>query len=226
MAPFDTATALGELPPANRAPLATVSPSATDTCLTITAVLGCTGNAAVLSTVQPTGRTTFFRVAPAYALQGAALADFLFNNRRDKTAYVIDDTSPAGTAQAATFITGWLRNGGIVFGHASVAPTSSYLNLLTQVAALRPDVIVYTGGDETEGVLLRQQMLEVPSLTNTPFAATSSVHTAAFIQAVGTAGGPVWAVAHEPELAQLASAAKFTTQYQAKFGTPSTYAVL
>ena len=84
VAPFDTATALGELPAANRAPLATVSPSATDTCLTITAVLGCTGNAAELSTVEPTGRTTFFRVASADALQGAALADFLFNNRRYK----------------------------------------------------------------------------------------------------------------------------------------------
>lgn len=222
VAPFDTATALGELPAANRGALATVSPSATDTCLTITAVLGCIGNAAELSTVQPTGRTTFFRVVPADALQGAALADFLFNNRRYKTAYVIDDTSPAGTARATTFISGWLLDSGSLSGHASVAATTSYINLLTQVAALRPDVIVYTGGDQTEGVLLRQQMLQVPALKDTAFAATSSVHTTAFIQAVGNAGGPVWAVAPEPELAQLPSAANFAAEYQAKFGTAST----
>ena len=222
VAPFDTTTALGELPVANRSPLATVSPSATDTCLTITAVLGCSGNAADLSTVQPTGRSTFFRVAPADALQGAALADFLFNNRHDKTAYVIDDTSPAGTAQATTFVNRWLLDSGSLSGHASVAPTTSYVNLLTQIAALKPDVIVYTGADETEGVLLRQQMMQVPALNNTPFAATSSLHTAAFIQAVGNVGGPVWAVAPEPELAQLPAAANFTNQYQAKFGKPST----
>ena len=223
VAPFDTATALGESPPANRAPLATVSPSATDTCLTVTGVLGCTGDAAELSTVQPTGRTAFFRVAPADALQGAALADFLFNVRHDKTAYVIDDTSPAGAGRATTFGNRWLLDSGSLLGHASVAPTStSYLNLLTQIAALKPDVIVYTGGSETEAVMLRQQMVQVPALNNTPFAATSSVHTAAFIQAVGNAGGPVWAVAPEPALAQLPSAANFTTQYQAKFGTPST----
>jgi ABC-type branched-subunit amino acid transport system substrate-binding protein/sugar lactone lactonase YvrE len=223
VAPFDTATALGELPLANRSPLATVSPSATDTCLTTTAVFGCTGNAAELSTVQPTRRITFFRVAPADALQGGALADFLFNTRRYKTAYVIDDTSPVGTGQATTFINHWQLDSGTLRGHASVAPTStSYINLLTQVAALKPDVVVYTGGDATEGTLLRQQMLQVPGLSNTAFAATSSLHTAAFIQAVGSIGGPVWAVAPEPVLGQLTSATSFATRYQAKFGTPST----
>ena len=222
VAPFDTATALGELPLANRASLATISPSASDTCLTITAVLGCTGNAAELSTVEPTGRATFFRVAPADALQGAALADFLFNSRHYKTAYVIDDTNPAGAAQATTFIDRWQLDSGNVRGHASVPPaTVSYINLLTQIAALKPDVVVYTGRDATEGTLLRQQMLQVPGLTNTAFAATSSLHTAAFIQAVGSIGGPVWAVAPEPVLAQLTSATSFATRYQAKFGTPS-----
>ena len=223
VAPFDTATALGELPLANRAPLATISPSATDTCLTTTAVLGCTGNAAELSTVEPTGRTTFFRVAPADALQGAALADFLFNTRHYKTAYVIDDTSPGGVAQATTFINRWQLDSGNVRGHASIAPTTaSYINLLTQIAALQPDVVVYAGRDTTEGTLLRQQMLQVPGLSRVAFAATSSLHTVAFIQTVGNVGGPVWAVAPEPVLAQLTSATSFATRYQTKFGTPST----
>ncbi len=223
VAPFDTVTALGELPLANRAPLATVSPSASETCLTITAALGCTGNAAMLSTVQPTGRTTFFRVVPADALQGAALADFLFNDRHFKTAYVIDDTSPLGTAEATAFVDRWRSDAGSLLGHASVAPQPSYINLLTQIAALRPDVIVYTGQDATEPVGLRRQMLGIPSLKNAAFAATSSGHTATFVQVIGPAGGgPVWAVAPEPGLAQLPSAASFTTKYQAKFGTPST----
>jgi ABC-type branched-subunit amino acid transport system substrate-binding protein len=84
-------------------------------------------------------------------------------------------------------------------------------------------VIVYTGQDEVEGATLRQQMVQVPGLQKTAFAGTSSVHTAAFLQAVGGLGGQVWTVAAEPQLGQLPSAASFATGYQAKFGTaPST----
>lgn len=222
VAPFDTGTALAELPLANRAPLATVSPSASDTCLTITAALGCTGSAAELATVQPTGRTTFFRIVPSDAMQGPALADVLFNDGHDKTAYVIDDTSPVGTAQGTAFVQRWQSDGGSLLGHASVAPQADFFNLLTQIAALRPDVIVYTGRDANEPRQLRKQMLEVPALINTPFAATSIAHTAAFAAAIGAGGGGrVWAVAPAPELARLPSGGNFTTNYQAKFGTPS-----
>ena len=222
LAPFDIPTALSELPLSNRAPLATVSASATDTCLTTTAALGCTGTADELPTVQPTGRTTFFRVAPADALQGGALADFLFRSRFYRTAYLIDDGSQAGTAATATFGNQWKLDSGNVVGHASVAPGTDYVNLLTQIAALKPDVVVYTGTNAAEGTTLRQQMLFVPSLSTTPFAGTSAIHTSAFLAAIGASGGPVWAVAPEPVLAQLSSAATFATQYQAKYGTPST----
>lgn len=222
LAPFDTPTALNELPLTNHAALATVSASATDTCLTTTAALGCTGNAAELPTVQPTGRTTFFRVAPANALQGGALADFLFKSRFYRTAYLIDDGSPAGTAASTTFVNQWKLDSGNVVGHASVTSGPDYVNLLTQIAALKPDVVVYTGANAAEGATLRQQMLSVPPLSRTPFAATSAIHTSAFLQTIGASGGPVWAVAPEPVLAQLPSAATFATQYQAKYGTPST----
>ena len=225
VAPFDTATALGELPLSNAAPLATVSPSATDTCLTTTGAFGCTGGAAELSIVQPTGRTTFFRVAPADALQGAALADFLFNPSPGpayRKAYVIDDGSTTGAAQASTFESRWQLEGGRVVGHASVPPGPDYVNLLTSIAANQPDVLVYTGENQAEGTTLRQEMLQVPGLGNIGFAATSSLHTATFLQEVGNTAGPIWAVAPEPQLAQLPSAASFAARYQAKFGTVPT----
>ncbi len=49
--------------------------------------------------------------------------------QHDKTAYVIDDGSPAGGAQATTFVSRWQLDGTHVAGHASVAPTASYVNL-------------------------------------------------------------------------------------------------
>ena len=222
IAPFDTPTALGELPLANRAPVATVSASATDSCLTVAGAFGCTGNAAELPTVQPTGRTTFFRVVPADGLQGKALADFLYKNRFYRKAYVIDDASQTGAAASITFADEWKLQGGAVMGHASVAPTASYVNLLTQIAALKPDVIVYTGQSEATGIALRQQMGQIAALSNEAFAATSALHTTAFTQTIASNGGPAWVVAPEPLISQLPSAATFAAQYQTKFGTPST----
>jgi branched-chain amino acid transport system substrate-binding protein len=222
IAPFDTPTALGELPLANRAPVAAVSASATDSCLTVTGAFGCTGNAAELPTVQPTGRTTFFRVVPADGLQGNALADYLSKSGLYHTAYVVDDASQTGAAASITFADEWKVQGGVPLGHASVAPTASYVNLLTQIAALKPDVIVYTGQSEAEGIALRQQMRQIAGLSNEPFAATSALHTTAFAQTIGLNGGATWVVAPEPVISQLPSAATFAAQYQTKFGTPST----
>src|SRR5262249_24261241 len=160
-------------------------------------------------------------VVPADALQGAALADYLVNIRFDRRAYLIDDGSAAGTAAASTFTNRWQQDFGKLLWHASVAPTTvSFVNLLTSIAALNPDVVVYTGADEGEGVRLREQMVMVPGLQNTQFAVTSPLHTAAFLQDVGPIGGQVWAVAPEPTLASLSSSASFATSYQAKFGTP------
>ncbi len=222
LAPFDTTTAMGELPVINRVPIATVSPSATDTCLTITAALGCTGDAAELANVQPTGRTTFFRVAPADFLGQQALADYLQAPRGLHTVYIVDDQTPRGIGQADVFISRWQLDGGAVVGHVSANLSApSFINLLTQIAAVRPDVLLYAGNNVATGIALRRQMLMVPGLAQTAFAVSSALDTAAFAQAVGVLGGPVWAPATEPALAQLPSTATFAAQYQARFGAPS-----
>lgn len=69
--PYNSNIAAQEIPVANRAPLAMVSPSATLDCLTVT-VGGCT------SPERPTGANNFFRVAAPDRLQGAAMAEYAF----------------------------------------------------------------------------------------------------------------------------------------------------
>ncbi len=222
IAPFDTTTALSELPATNNAGVATVSPSATDTCLTITAAFGCTGTAAELATVQPTGRTTFFRVAPADFLGQQAVADFMSKARGLHTAFLIDDTSPRGVGQAGVFTNEWKLLGGTVVGQASVAISGNVTNLLASIAAVHPDFIVFASNNVQMGISLRQQMSTAPGLTQTPLVVSSSLVSSGFAAGVGTAGGAVWAPATEPTLPELPSASAFAAQYQAKFGAPST----
>ncbi|MGH2344010.1 MAG: ABC transporter substrate-binding protein, partial [Chloroflexota bacterium] len=196
--PFDTTTALTELPIANKAGIAMISPSAGNPCLTSNnPVQQCGGVNSILGTVRPTGNLTFFRTVPTDPTQGTALSDYLYRTAGYRKAYVIDDTGTYGVSEANAFLTEWQNNGGVVLGRSSVPEgTASEVNLLTQIAALRPDVIFFGGSDPAAGtpesITIRQQMLQIPALKNTAFAGTDGIHTPLFAQSIGLTGGPVW----------------------------------
>lgn len=219
LGPFDTTTAQAELPLTNAAPLVMLSPFATDPCLTQQdPAAGC--SASLPGTVRPTGNVTFFRIVPTNSQQGIVMADYLFQQLHFKTVSVIDDTSPSGVALATGFMNEWQKQGGFVLEHRSEAPTSSYVSLLTQIAATKPDLIFYAGSDTTGGTLIRQQMQQVPSLQNTPFAGGEGIHTTSFATTIGLTGGPVYSTAIGVDVTALPSAASFVQQYQAKYGQP------
>lgn len=213
---FDTPTAEAELPLANQASIALISPSATFSCLT-QASASC---GTLLSTVRPTGKTTFFRLQPSDIQQGNALANFLYTQRFVRKVYVIDDTSAYGVALAGGFIGQFQANGGVVVGHASTGVTASYINLLTQIAAIQPDLIFYAGGD-VEGKTLRQQKFQIPGLKRVEFAGGNGIHTANFASQPAYQGDFVYSSSPSFSL----TTGTFVQQYQAKYGTPGTYSV-
>ncbi len=215
--PFDTTTAEAELPIANQAPIVMLSPSATYTCLTqANAAAGC---GTLLHTLRPTGKTTFFRLAPTDTQQGAVQADFAFHTLGERTVYVIDDTSAYGTALANGFSSRFQADFGTVVSHASVGVTPSYENLLTHIAIARPDAIFYAGSD-SEGTAIRQQITQIPGLQNTPFLGGNGIHTIAFASAIAPlGGGTVWSTAP----AIMPTTGTFVQQYQAKYGALGTY---
>ncbi|GCE08108.1 branched-chain amino acid ABC transporter substrate-binding protein [Dictyobacter aurantiacus] len=211
---FDTTTAEAELPLTNKASLALLSPSATYACLTqADTAAGC---GTLSGTLRPTGKTTFFRLAPTDVQQGEAQADFAIHY---KTVYVIDDTSAYGTALASGFISKFQANFGIIVGHTSAAPAAEYINLLTQIAALRPDAIFYAGGD-AEGTTIRMQMGHIPGLFNTPFLGGNGIHTTTFASAIAPLGG---GLVYSTAPAIVPTTGTFVQQYQASYGTPGTY---
>src|SRR5579884_1166367 len=95
--PFNSSVAQSEMPIANEAPIVLISPSNTNTCLTQNSPdTGCTGANDMLSTLRPTGKVTYFRIATTDNHQGAVGADFLYKTQGYKTAYVIDGTKTGG----------------------------------------------------------------------------------------------------------------------------------
>jgi branched-chain amino acid transport system substrate-binding protein len=195
--PFASGVARAEMPITNQAPLAQISPSTSNPCLTKDSVgSGCSGSNNLLPTLRPTGKVTYFRISTTDDYQGPAGADYLFKTLHLTKAYVIDDAESYGIGIANTFIKAFLTDGGTVLGHSSEPYTTiSYVSLLTQIASEHPDVIYFGGADVGGGILIRQQMQQVPGLQHLPFAGGDGSVSPGFASTMGLNGGPVYATA-------------------------------
>lgn len=219
--PFNSAVAKSEMPITNQAPLAQISPANTNTCLTQEgAAVGCSGANDLVPTLRPTGKVTYFRIATTDSHQGPAGADYLYKTKGYHKVYVIDDTTTYGVGIADAFSKEWTADGGTVLGRSSEPPTTtSYTSLLTQIASRKPDVIYFGGLDSTGGILIRQQMEQVPGLQNLPFSGGDGLVTSTFSKTIGTTGGgPIFGTVATTDVAQAPGAAKFLQDYDNTYG--------
>src|SRR5579884_3003508 len=219
--PLNSNVAQAEMPIANQAPLAMISPANTNPCLTKEgADVGCTGANDLVPKLRPTGKVNYFRIATTDDHQGPANADYLYKTLGLKKVYVIDDAETYGIGIADAFQKEWQNLGGTVLGRSSEpGTTTSYVSLLTAIAAKHPDVIYFGGLDSTGGILIRQQMEQVPALKNLPFAGGDGLVTSTFSKTIGlNTGGPIYATVATIDEAQVATAQDFINEYNSVYG--------
>jgi branched-chain amino acid transport system substrate-binding protein len=218
--PINSNVALSEMPVANRAPLAMISPSNTNDCLTSnTPAFECGGTNSKLSELRPTNKVTYFRTATPDQYQGKALADFAYNTQKYRKVYVIDDTETYGVGLATNFVETWKNLGGTVLGQSSIKTTGSYQNILTEIAGMHPDVIFFGGNDSTGGITIRQQMKSVAGLQNTPFLVGDGAKTSALAKAIKPlGGGPVFGSIPGANPEQSSKYQSFYNDYVKAFG--------
>jgi branched-chain amino acid transport system substrate-binding protein len=223
--PLNSSVAQSEMPVANQAPIALLSPANTNPCLTKdTADVGCTGSNNLLRVIRPTGKVTYFRIATTDDHQGPANADYLYGTQHYRKVYVIDDAETYGVGIAKTFGVEWKKLGGTVLGHSSEqGTTTSYVSLLTLIASMHPDLIYFGGTTGTGGPLVRQQMEQVPALKNTAFAGGDGIVDSSFASTVGLTGGPVYATVATVDVSKLSSGAAFIARYQSIYGPLGSY---
>ena len=112
--PFNSGVAAAEIPVANQAPLAMISPSNTNECLTL-AFDYCTAYAGYTAAgLRPTGKNNYFRVAANDTHQGPAMADFAYDTLKLTKLAVWDDQEPFGLGVANNFATEFTKKGGTV----------------------------------------------------------------------------------------------------------------
>jgi len=223
--PLNSSVAQAEMSIANQAPIALISPANTNPCLTKdTADVGCSGSNDLLPHLRPTGKVTYFRIATTDDHQGPANADYLYKTQNYRSVYIVDDAEAYGIGIANTFGDEWKKLGGKVLGHSSEpGTTTSYVSLLTAIAATHPDLIYFGGTTGTGGPLIRQQMQQVGALKNTAFAGGDGIVDTSFATTVGLTGGPVYATVATIDVNKNPAAADFITKYKAAYGELGSY---
>ncbi len=225
--PLNSSVALSEMPIANNAGLAMISPANTNPCLTKRgADVGCTGANDYVPKVRPTGNVTYFRLAATDDHQGPAMADYLYNTLHLKTAYVIDDTEAYGAGLSKYFVLEWTKLGGTVIDGKShgVKSTTSYVNLLTAAAAQHPDVIYFGGNYSTGGTLIQKQMMGIPGLQKAVLAGGDGMTGSDdFYKQIVNSNGTAYFTVASPDPAKIPTAQQFIKDYQAKYGPVGPY---
>jgi branched-chain amino acid transport system substrate-binding protein len=223
--PFNSNVAKAEMPITNQAPLAQISPANTNTCLTQEgAAIGCTGANDLVPTLRPTHKVTYFRIATTDSHQGPAGADYLYKSKHYKSVYVIDDAETYGIGIADSFSKEWQADGGTLLGRSSEpSTTTSYVSLLTQIAAKHPDVIYFGGLDSTGGILIRQQMGQIAALKTTPMAGGDGIVTPTFASTIGIPPASIYGTVAVIDTSKNPAAKTFVSQYDKVYSTISVY---
>ncbi|HEY5676371.1 MAG TPA: branched-chain amino acid ABC transporter substrate-binding protein [Myxococcales bacterium] len=238
LGPFDGAVARKEIPVANAAGLAMVTPATSNPCLTrdiyLPALLNpgriaVTCKAAGLpaaSDLRPSKVNNFFRLAATDELQGAAAADFAVGMLHVVRAAVISDHEAYGQGLAAAFSARFARAGGSVVGRLDVDPagTTDVAGFLGRAKADGAQA-VYWGGASAPGCAIRAQMAAVfPTGEATPFLGGDGIaQDPACVEAAASNAGGVYATLPIADASSQAAAESTLKAFRAAFGTSSAF---
>jgi len=222
--PLNSNIAQAVLGMTNEAPIAVISPANTNDCLTVGEPDHfCSGENDKLAEYRPTGEVTYFRLATLDQFQGRALADFAYNTQGYRSVFIVDDTETYGKGLADSFEYFWEGEfKGEVIEHRSIVSQENYNNLLTTIANADPDFIFFGGNDSTGGTKLRQQMVQIPGLEDTPLFVGDGAKTSGFAtEVVPTGGGEVFgSVPGQDAEAVGERATSVLEDYQSAYNSP------
>lgn len=136
--PFSSFVGRIEIPEANRAHLAMISPTATSSCLTVDARI-CQPTAAAL---RPTSSNNFFRLPAPDPLQGKAMGNYAATRLGLRRVAAFNEFGAEGNLYIKEFSDEFARNGGtVVYAQDLDDATSNFSPFLSQARAHRADAV-------------------------------------------------------------------------------------
>jgi branched-chain amino acid transport system substrate-binding protein len=167
--PFHGGVAAAEIPVANQAGLAMISPATHDDCLTIAFDYCQSDYRYTPASLRPTGKNTFFRIAAADAFQGPAIADFAYDELGLRRIAVWDNMERvgifAGVVAADTFTIEFTKKGGIVVARrgfdTSTGTAPDFHSWLKSAKAAGAQAIYAGAATATYGCVARAQSQDI-----------------------------------------------------------------
>lgn len=169
--PFDAGVARKEIPIANEAGLAMISPATSNQCLTRNVFIPANLNPArteigckmaglpPAADLRPAHVNNFFRLSTTDDLQGAAAADYAFNTLHILRAGAISDHEAYGQGLVDAFSARLTNLGGTVLGHLDLDPKNpDATGFLQTMKADGAQAIYYGGPSRMGGCSIRSQM--------------------------------------------------------------------
>ncbi|TAN33206.1 hypothetical protein EPN29_06595 [bacterium] len=237
--PLDSSVARAEIPVANAAHLAMVSPATSNRCLTKEPLLpaalnprrtaiGC--QAAGLPSpadLRPTGVNNYFRLSTTDDLQGPAAADYGYKQLHLLRVAVLSDHEAYGQALADSFTASFARLGGTVVDRLDFDPSPS-VDLRTFLQQAKKDGAqgVYFGGSTShQGCKVREQMAGVfdPGEA-TPFLGGNGIaEDPACVGDAGDNAAGIYATVPSVDAPGVLAAQPVIAAFRSEYGRPRDY---
>ncbi|HEX6538423.1 MAG TPA: branched-chain amino acid ABC transporter substrate-binding protein [Candidatus Dormibacteraeota bacterium] len=218
--PFNSSVCQAEMPIANNAGLAQISPSCTNPGLTIPG-----SNPTINTTsLRPTGKITFFRVCTTDIAQSAGLAAQAKTLGASK-AFVFDDQETYGQGLANNFAKDFQQGGGTVVGTSSLpGTTTDFTAELAQAKSKGADIVFFGGTSSNGGGKLKAQMSSAGLGSSVLYMGGDGIVDTEFITDAGSAAAGAYGTTASPDATKLSSAASFASAYQSAYGSaPGAY---
>src|SRR5713226_3832915 len=163
--PFNSSVAKAEIPVGNQAPLAMLSPSNTNECLTQALSYCQQADGFTAASLRPTGKNNYYRIAAADTFQGPAAADFAYKATASgglgltKVA-VWDDEETFGAGVANNFVKEFTKLGGTVVDRKSYDPKAKadFHDFLASALNAGAQGIYIGGTSATKACIARGEM--------------------------------------------------------------------
>jgi len=237
--PFDASVARREIPIANTAQLAMISPAASSPCLTKdlylppllnparTAITCKDAGVPAASQLRPTGLNNFFRLVTTDELEGPAAADYASTTLHLVRVGVISDHESYGEALVDAFTSRFQRLGGSVLGHLDFNPagTQDPTTWLEQMKAAGAQAIYFGGATGGKGCSIRSAMKGIFDAGEaTPFLGGDGIaQDPACVSEAGTNAAGIYATVPAVDPDSVAAAAPLIAAFKSAYPKPNDY---
>jgi branched-chain amino acid transport system substrate-binding protein len=216
LGPMSSGSGKAMAPLLSQGNLATVTPTSTNPDLT---------NPKFAEQYRPAGKAIYFRTVTTDAFQGPNMANFMTDQLKIRSVYVLDDSGAYGVGIADTFQAQAVRRGIQVLGRDRVDPLATdYRPLLTKIKNLDPRAM-YCGMNSLAGVKLVKQSFDLmPDMIK---AGGDGMHQASILTGAGFPATQSWySTIAAPHMLDDAKVSAWLTKFQKRWNAvPSDYSI-